>query len=227
MNYKIKDLIKAKKETVSSVANKLMLSRPTFDAYIMLYEMGQTIPKRKYQMVFDTLFADYEISAVAFAERLGMCSAILNDQWPIPSLELLTRKADQSSHLTEKIRKQLRYGKLDEDFYEFLDILINHYSEDAFYNLVQYFLMIYGKKDMGNITELQAAYLANFYHVFKKFEMDVVQYRISDWVEFQNSCEQARSRKYIQQMELELQEMRQREDALRRKYESNIWGMDF
>lgn len=227
MNYTIKALIKAKNETVSSVANKLMLSRPTFDTYIMLYEAGQEIPKKKYQMVFDTLFSNYDIPAVIFAERLGMCSAILSNHESVHSLEILSRKADRSSHLMEQIRHKLHCGDLDEDFYEFLDIIISHYSEGLFHNLVQYFLLIYGKKEMDNITELQAAYFANFHKVFKNFEMDAVQYRISDWIEFKNSCDKAQRRKHIQQMEYELQGFKQKEDELRRIYESRIWGMDF
>ena len=228
MNYTIKALIKAKNETVSAVANKLMLSRPTFDTYIMLYEAGQEIPKKKYQMVFDTLFSNYDIPAVVFSERLGMCSAILSNHESVHFLEMLSRKADQSSYLMEKIRNKLRCGDLDDDFYEFLDVIISHYSEDLFYNLGQYFLMIYGKKEIDNITELQVAYFTNFHKVFKNFEMDAVQYRLSDWIEFKNSCDKAQRRKHIQQMECELQEIKQKEDELRRRiYESRIWGMDF
>lgn len=77
MKYTIKAFIKDKNETVSSVANKLQLSRPTFDTYIMIYEERLPLPKAKYQRIFDSLFSDYYISSNAFKERLDMCETIL------------------------------------------------------------------------------------------------------------------------------------------------------
>ena len=45
MRYTIKAFIKEKNETVSNVASKLQLSRPTFDTYIAAYESGLKITK--------------------------------------------------------------------------------------------------------------------------------------------------------------------------------------
>lgn len=56
MRYSIKAFIKEKNETVSNVASKLQLSRPTFDTYIAAYESGLKITKGRYQKIFDSLF---------------------------------------------------------------------------------------------------------------------------------------------------------------------------
>ena len=45
MRYSIKAFIKEKNETVSNVASKLQLSRPTFDTYIAAYESGLKLLK--------------------------------------------------------------------------------------------------------------------------------------------------------------------------------------
>ena len=56
MRYSIKAFIKEKNETVSNVASKLQLSRPTFDTYIAAYESGLKITKGRYQKIFDSNF---------------------------------------------------------------------------------------------------------------------------------------------------------------------------
>lgn len=116
MKYTIKAFIKDKNETVSSVANKLQLSRPTFDTYIMIYEEGLPLPKAKYQRIFDSLFSDYYISSNAFKERLDMCETILTSGMQYNSIEFLTRRADRVSTLIERIRQNINFENLDERF---------------------------------------------------------------------------------------------------------------
>ena len=224
MKYTIKAFIKDKNETVSSVANKLQLSRPTFDTYIMIYEEGLPLPKAKYQRIFDSLFSDYYISSNAFKERLDMCETILTSGMQYNSIEFLTRRADRVSTLIERIRQNINYENLDEDLYEFINLLITNYSDAVFYNLVQYFVMLYGKKDMDQVTELQMAYFAEFFLAFENFNKSNIQYNLSDWERYQQRCERAQINNKLRNLELEKERLKSKEEDLRRQlYGNTIW----
>lgn len=224
MKYTIKAFIKDKNETVSSVANKLQLSRPTFDTYIMIYEEGLPLPKAKYQRIFDSLFSDYYISSNAFKERLDMCETILTSGMQYDSIEFLSRRADRASTLIERIRQNINYENLDEDLYEFINLLITNYSDAVFYNLVQYFLMLYGKKDMDQVTELQMAYFAEFFLAFENFNKSNIQYNLSDWERYQQRCERAQINNKLRNLELEKERLKSKEEDLRRQlYGNTIW----
>ena len=44
--------------TQTELANKLHLSRPTLDSYISQYEKTGKLSKKKYELIFDSLFGD-------------------------------------------------------------------------------------------------------------------------------------------------------------------------
>lgn len=224
MKYAIKAFIKDKNETVSSVANKLQLSRPTFDTYIMIYEEGSPLPKAKYQKIFDSLFSDYYISSNAFKERLDMCEAILTNHMRCESIEFLSRRADRASRLIERIHKNINYENFDDDLYEFINLLVENYTDDVFYNLVQYFLMLYGKKSVDQVNELQMAYFAEFFHAFDNFNKDSIQYNLSDWERYRQRCEKARINNELGHLKLEQEQLKSREEDLRRQiYGNTVW----
>lgn len=228
MKYTIKAFIKEKNETVSSVAQKLHLSRPTFDTYILIYEEGKRLPKENYQKVFDSLFSNYGISSSVFKERLDMCSIFLEKSDSKDSLSILSQKADQLSLLMERLRKEMCYGKSNKDLYEFIDLLLSNYHNELFYNLIQYFLILDGRKSLTGIKELQVAYFANFYHAFKNIESDIVSYEISDWVAYKNECQSMSVKKQLQKLGVEKRELERREQELRRLlYENTNWRMGF
>ena len=90
MRYTIKAFIKEKNETVSNVASKLQLSRPTFDTYIAAYESGLKITKGRYQKIFDSLFSDYYISSDVFKERLELYHELLKSESKNETIEYLS-----------------------------------------------------------------------------------------------------------------------------------------
>ena len=65
--------------------------------------------------------------------------------------------------LMNEIRDNIRYNGLDNDLYKFINLVITNYSEDIFYNLVQFFLILYGIKDMSHVTDFQTAYFSELY----------------------------------------------------------------
>ena len=110
MNH-IKAFIKEKNETVSNVASKLQLSRPTFDTYIAAYESGLKITKGRYQKIFDSLFSDYYISSDVFKERLELYHELLKSESKNEPIEYLSKRADRTSMLMNEIRDNIRYSK--------------------------------------------------------------------------------------------------------------------
>ena len=146
MNYTIKTFIKDKNETVSSVANKLKLSRPTFDSYIEIYENNKIIPKQIYQKVFDGLFADDRIPTDVFKGRLEMYEMILAKGRRDEDIDFISRRADRVSKLMNRLRENIEYEEIDKDLYDFIDVIIQRYSDNAIYQMVQFFLRLYGKR---------------------------------------------------------------------------------
>ena len=228
MEYMINALIEAKNETVSSVASKLQLSRPTFDTYIAMYEDGELLPKMRYQKIFDSLFSDYYISQEAFHERLDMCENVLLYGGNVDSVAFLSKRADRASRLMNQIRQNINYEKFDEELYEFLDLVISHYPDDIFYHLIQFFLMLYGKKDTRQATDFQVAYFSNLFRAFDQLDQNAIHFDYSDWLRYQKKCENARVCEKLGTIKLEQERLKLEEQKLRRKlYDNKSWGMEF
>lgn len=228
MKYTIKTFIKEKNETVSTVANKLHLSRPTFDTYIMIYESGEPLPKKLYQKVFDSLFSDYRISSEAFKERLDICEEVLLTKTNSDSIDFLSRRADRAARLMNQIRQNIDYENFDEELYEFINLVITNYSDDVIYNLVQFFLMLYGKKDTVKATNLQIAYFSELFHALEKLNAKEIHFSYSDWKRYQEKCEKARISNELGSREEEQERLKQIEEELRRQlYGNTIWGLEF
>ena len=205
MRYSIKAFIKEKNETVSNVASKLQLSRPTFDTYIAAYESGLKITKGRYQKIFDSLFSDYYISSDVFKERLELYHELLK------------------SMLMNEIRDNIRYNGLDNDLYKFINLVITNYSEDIFYNLVQFFLILYGKKDMSHVTDFQTAYFSELYCALSEIDHNEITFNLKDWEKYKKISRDAYLREQLRYMEIEKENIMQKQEEIRRQiYENTI-----
>lgn len=227
MDHTIKSFIKEKNETVSTVAYKLQLSRPTFDTYIAIYEQNLPLPKKIYQRIFDSLFSDYNIAPDVFKERLDIYELILIEGVNIDNIDFFSRRVDRVSRLMSRIRGNINYEELDEELYIFIDLLIKHYSDDMLYQVVQYFLRLYGKKDMTQITELQIAFSSELFHTFNKLNQNEIAFRYSDWNSYTQVCQRAQIREKLGRVQLEKERLIKEENKLRRQlYGNKIWGLD-
>lgn len=222
MMYSIKAFIKNKGETLSSIACKLKLSRPTFDTYISMYEEGLPIPKARYQKVFDQLFSDKDIATDIFKARLDTCAEFLDGKTDCHSIEHMSMKADRMSAFVSQLRQNMNYQKMNSDLYDFINLLITHSSDDIFYHLMQYFLLFYGKKDITQISDLQKAYYSEFHRTFNLFEKQDIVYSITEWKEYQKQCEnaQAKNKPYALQQE---QILSYSKELRREIYDNRIW----
>lgn len=228
MTYSIKMLIKEKNETLSTVANKLHLSRPTLDTYIILYERGEMLPKVFYQEIFDTLFSDYNISLEAFKERLDMCEEVILSDKKDVSIGLLSRRADRAAKLMKQLHQNISYEKFDEELYEFINLVITNYSDDTIYNLVQFFIMLYGKKDVSQASDFQIAYFAELYHAFDNLNRSEIHFDYRDWTKYREKCQRAKRYNEMGDIRIEREYINRKEEEIRRLlYGNKIWGMEF
>ncbi len=221
MNYTIKSFIKDKNETVSSVANKLKLSRPTFDSYIEIYENNEIIPKQIYQKVFDGLFADVRIPTDVFKGRLEMYEMILAKGRRDEDIDFISRRADRVSKLMNRLRENIEYEEIDKDLYDFIDVIIQRYSDNAIYQMVQFFLRLYGKKDVNQTTNLQMAFFSELFHTFNELDQNEIAFNYLDWDKYRQTCQKARMK---EEMRLEIDRLKNEQENLRRQlYENRIW----
>ena len=223
MRYTIKAFIKEKNETDSNVASKLQLSRPTFDTYIATYESGLKITKGRYQKIFDSLFSDYCISSDVFKERLELYHELLKSEKKNEPIEYLSKRADRTSMLMNEIRDNIRYNGLDNDLYKFINLVITNYSEDIFYNLVQFFLILYGKKDMSHVTDFQTAYFSELYCALSEIDQNEITFNLKDWEKYKKISRDAYLREQLRYMEIEKENIMQKQEEIRRQiYENTI-----
>lgn len=228
MEYTIKAFIKAKDETVSDVASKLRLSRPTFDSYIMFYENNIPIPKDTYQKIFDNLFSDSTIPTEIFKSRLDMCEALLLQGKPIDAIDFFSRRADRASKLMNCISENIDYENMDDDLYEFINLLMENYADTLFYQLVQFFLCWYGKRKVSEDNKFQVAYFSKLFHAFNSLNHEEILFQFSDWEMYRKQCEVAYMKEKLEKLKLEQERLRQEEDKIRRElYENTIWKLDF
>lgn len=124
------------------------------------------------------------------------------------------------------IQQDIDYEKFDEDLYKFVDILIANYSDDIFYQLVQYFLMLYGKKNVTEASRFQIAYFSELFCTFSKLNENQITFSALDWNAYRKQCETARMKEELQKIKLE-QKWLKEEKIRRYLYESAVGRMDF
>ncbi len=203
------------------MANKLKLSRPTFDSYIEIYENNKIIPKQIYQKVFDGLFADDRIPTDVFKGRLEMYEMILAKGRRDEDIDFISRRADRVSKLMNRLRENIEYEEIDKDLYDFIDVIIQRYSDNAIYQMVQFFLRLYGKKDVNQTTNLQMAFFSELFHTFNELDQNEIAFNYLDWDKYRQTCQKARMK---EEMRLEIDRLKNEQENLRRQlYENRIW----
>ena len=175
-----------KKHGLSKVqfASDFFLSRPTLDDYIAKFESGEKLPKVKYQIIFDSLFANdlepnfFKNEYDDFKRLIGRDKAIrLDDFSPevtdriIRIIENLKRSAMNDDH-TELI-----------NFISFITDGYNHGNEFA--NLwVLYFNDLNGLQVHKDIDEKQQKYLGSFYVLNREYLDGASNLDISNYAKF-------------------------------------------
>lgn len=190
---KIKKYLKEVEITQKQLAKKLGLSRPTLDAYIDMYEQGETIPKEKYAIAFDRLFSK-KLPKEEFYDSIESLSYLLKRDFRYGTSDLSPEASDMVSSIMQSMKKDMSNNEWDEDAYIFLNSFIQNYrSNEVFYYLSKYFVYLNTSRDLNEITDEQIPYMANFYKTFRNMLAHGNVYDESDYQAYIERCLQLRS----------------------------------
>ena len=159
------------------------LSRPTLDDYISRFESGSKLPKKKYQIIFDSLFT-YELDDDHFSKEYATYKHLINR-------DKVIKLDDFSPEVTDKIFsiiRALKESALKDDhtelinFVSFVALGFNE-DDDLAKAWVLYFNELNGLQVHENITDRQMRYLGNFYelnrnYIFNDKKLDISKYSL-------------------------------------------------
>lgn len=165
INIKIK--LKELGITLSEFASILEISRPTLDTYISLYESGEIIPKEKYNMIFNKLFGKNINDKDIFMKILNKYHRLIEKDRILGTSDLEARKTNILSSIIRELKNDMTLEDSEESIYIFVNMLIRSYRKDGiFCKIAKYFLVLYGKEDINNISEEDEVYISNFHKIF-------------------------------------------------------------
>lgn len=163
----VKEILKRNGITISEFASNMKISRPTLDSYINQFEQNHEVSKEKYDLIFKELFTNEELPQEKFLKRLEKYTALINRDDAMGVIDLDTEHTDLLSSVISRIKEDMKQEDCVEDIYVFINMLIANYrKEDVFRKLCDYFLVLNGKKEVGDLESDSEIYLSNYYKVF-------------------------------------------------------------
>ena len=194
--YNIKQYLKDVGITQKELAERIGLSRPTLDTYIEMFEGNQTIPKERYDIIFNRLFGSKKVSEEEFEKKLQQVENLLNRDRKYGTSDLNPEAADYVSSIVRNMTKDLKLENWNQDVYIFINILISNYRKnEVFQQLVEYFMYLNNIRKIELIEEKQKPYFANIYKAFHGLIENPDIYAEKDYQDFLNRCEEIREEK--------------------------------
>lgn len=186
---KIKQYLKEVGLTQKEFAERIGLSRPTLDTYIEMYEQGKTIPKERYNIIFNRLFDDEQLSANDFYDALQNAERLLKRDQQYGTSDLDPKAADYVSLIVRNMNHDFSEGGWNKYVYTFINILITNYRHnDVFQRLVEYFIFLNGIEPVESIKKEQIPYFANLFKVFHCLCENPDVYEECDYQAFLSRC---------------------------------------
>lgn len=166
----IKDILKNNGITLTFLARKLGISRPTLDSYISSYESTKNIPNSRYQIVFDDIFNQDNFNTKAFHEKIEQYSRLLKRESLMGMTDLDTEESDMLSKLFFQMIEDVKSKNYSSEIYDFISMVINSYRElDIFVELSNYFLIINLMKDLNELSDKEKKIMTVYYKFFMNF----------------------------------------------------------
>lgn len=163
----VKPKLKSLGITLSECAKKLMISRPTLDSYIDLYENQQPIPQEKYQLIFDRLFSDEINDKETFLSEVDSVHFLIERDKMLGTLELDPQKTDIITSVIAEMKEDMYASDCNTDIYIFINMLIRSYRKNnMFQYLANYFLVLNGQIDINGINDEEKRFFSNCYKLF-------------------------------------------------------------
>lgn len=166
MNH-IKSTLKNIGITLAEFAKKLDISRPTLDSYIEMYELDKSLPKEKYQIIFDKLFTSAILDKESFMKNLDDLHYLIERDKMLGTFELDCNKTDLITSVIDEMKQDMYMDDCDINLYIFINMLIRSYKNNSvFKNLVKYFLVLNGRIPLQDMTLEDEKYFSNYFRVF-------------------------------------------------------------
>ena len=184
----IKEYLKSIHMTQKELADRLGLSRPTLDTYIQMFQRNEPLPRDKYQVVFEQLFTDPVRGDKEFRETLDEYALFLKQDQVLETNGMSTEEAYIMSLVIQEIKKDLCKNDANIDIYIFINLLIHNYRKNpVLMQMVEYFLLLYSRKNVNDIAEDEKVFLSNYHRLLQDKEQLVFQPKaFEDLLEYAN-----------------------------------------
>lgn len=182
MGMDIKKRLKSIDVRISKLASGLEISRPTLDSYINLYERGEEIPNEKYQEIFNYLFSEENVSAIAFAQKYDYVKRIMlvKAKKEIEDEAAIKRR----SFLSGSIVAYANDETTKIETLEFIYLLMRSAQNPAIRLLIEYICLSNGITDWNGkeMTDEEKAYfssLSKFFDAFKSGDLKIDEKQVA------------------------------------------------
>ena len=218
----IKEYLKSIGISKQEFATEIKLSRPTLDSYIITYENGETIPRERYQIIFDELFSE-TLEPEAFRMELDRLKNLLDRDERLGTDKLDTYAADMVSRLKDRMFQDMSQVDWNPSVYTFIDMLITSYRKNIiFERLAEYFTYL-NRSELDDLaSKEQIPYFARFYKLFDSLLKDSISYEEADYEAFLKRRRQLIKNNINEQKEKEERIKRLISDTARELQETGI-----
>lgn len=192
----IKWQLKSLDVKISKLASGLEISRPTFDAYVDLYESNQQLPNEKYQEIFDYLFDEEIVSPIDFAQKYDYVKRVFLEKNDSEKQDDQKRR----TFLSHSLSKYAYDTNTSIESLEFLYLILRSSDNQSIKLLEQYICLANGISDWTDkeLTNEQKAYfssISKFFEQFKNSELAIDESRIDDLLKKNKEMVQKRNKK--------------------------------
>lgn len=194
-----------KKHGLSKIqfSSDFYLSRPTLDDYIERFEKGGKLPKTKYQIIFDSLFAD-DLEDNQFKKEYDYYTRLI-------SRDRAIKLDDLSPQATDKIVRiigDLKESALNDDYLElinFISFVVDgyNYGNELSKAWVLYFSELNSLKNHKGISEKLKKYLGCFYVLNRDYLVDDSKLDISNYEIFVKRKDELKRKRQLRRREIQ------------------------
>lgn len=159
------DTLKEKNISKSRFAVDFGLSRPTLDDYIKRYQNGETLPKDKYQTIFDALFSE-PLSKEGFDKRYKSFKLLLRRDRALKLDDLSADNTDSIIQIVTVLKENVEEGGDNQKLLSFINFLCLNYGRNDIVDIwVKYYAHLNCLVDDIVFTEKEKRYIGCLYHI--------------------------------------------------------------
>ena len=145
-------------------AKDFFLSRPTLDDYIAKYESGETLPKSKYQIIFDSLFSK-SLGIDDFNNRYLSLKNLIRIDRLMRLDELNPNDTDSIISIVEGLKSSID-DKGKSELIPFIKFIADGYDNNSLINIwTKYYNDLNNLTDSIEYDDFDKKYVGAFYHL--------------------------------------------------------------